>query len=486
MRDLKRLSFCAIIPLFLFISSCESEERVSPKNTDAFLKDIIAIDREEALLLYNGENIDVTQASLSLDNDEIIINSDSSQGINLGELYSSEWRESSYSFFRTELPILKIQTRKNVSIGEEYASSEFALIEKGKLSLSGNLGIKLRGNTSLTFPKKSYRLELWEDEQGQINRDAAVLNMREDDDWLLDGMWNEPLSIRDKSAMEICLSFARVQDVDASDISLGGAREYCELFIDGVYKGLYYIGERLDRKQLKLEKCNDQSDGGELYKAKAWDAAVIAFSLPEFDNNDSYWGGYEIKYPQEVGKYDWQKLKGFIEFFKGNPPDNFENLYPQRVDVDNIIDYFILINVIGAFDNAGNNVFIARKNQSSPYYFVSWDYDTSLGIGINGDPFNLEASFIQHSVSRQLWLSPLFKDKLKSRWENLRVNQLSNEKLISYYQNNHAILMRNKVYEREAMISNLSKSLPDPSAMNYLEETLEQRLAFLDEAIDNL
>lgn len=92
-----------------------------------------------------------------------------------------------------------------------------------------------------------------------------------------------------------------------------------------------------------------------------------SFSFPEYDNSSLFWSGYEVKYPQEGGKYGWQKPNDFITFFKGGLPDNFDDIYPQKTDVDNIIDYFIQINILGAFDNSGNNVYIARKNQSSPY-----------------------------------------------------------------------------------------------------------------------
>ena len=286
--------------------------------------------------------------------------------------------------------------------------------------------------------------------------------------------------------MELWLAYGRLNDDDIEDILLGASREYCELFINGEYKGLYYLGERLDRKQLKLDKCTSSLDGGELYKAKAWDEAVIAFSLPSFDNNSLFWGGYEVKYPQEQGKYDWQKLKELISFFTDNPSNDFEGLYPQKIDVDNLIDYFIQINLIYAFDNAGNNVFIARKNQTSPYYFVSWDYDATLGIGINGDNAAIQDNLISHPVTNRLLSSASFKEKLKMRWNELRSSQLTYETIISYYQNNHSILLKNKVYQREASLPNLDKADPGINAMLYLEETFKERLEYLDEAIGNL
>ncbi|MEM6344485.1 MAG: CotH kinase family protein [Bacteroidota bacterium] len=472
--------------ILLSLLSCKQKRVIPSQKIDTFLDEVIGIDEEAQILLYNGQNIDLTTSSLSLDQEVIVIETDTLNQIALGDPYTSEWRNNTYRFYRTELPILKIQTRENTEISEAYESAQFALIENGLITLKGNLGLKLRGNTSLSFPKKSYRLEFWEDTEGVNNRDVSLLNMRDDDDWLLDGMWNEPLSIRDKSAMELWLSYGRVNDTDKEDIVLGAAREYCELFINGAYKGLYYVGERLDRKQLKLDKCTSPSDGGELYKAKGWDAAVIAFSLPPYDNNNLYWGGYEVKYPQEIGKYDWQNLKEFIAFFIDNLPADFENIYPQKLDTDNLIDYFIQINLLYAYDNAGNNVYIARKNPSSPYYFVSWDYDATLGIGLNGGLFDVQNDFIQHPVTNRLFISPSFKDKLKKRWADLRANQLTFSNIITYYHDNHSILLRNKLYEREAMISQLDKPVPSMESMMYLEETLNERLQYLDDAIKKL
>ena len=451
------------------------------------MEDVVSIDDDEKMLLYNGDDADLLQKKLYLGGNEIVLLVDSTNQISLGKPYNSEWRGSSYTFYRTELPIIKINTRSNRGIHEVHESSQFALIENGQVTLTGDLGIKLRGNTSLSFPKKSYRIELWEDSQGLRNRDASILAMRSDDDWLLDGMWNEPLSVRDKSSMELWLDFGRVHYADTEEgVVLGAAREYCELFINRSYQGLYYIGERLDRKQLKLETYTGPSSEGELYKAKGWDRAVIAFSLPEFDNNTSNWGGYEIKYPEEVGTYDWGKLKEFIEFFKGSISIDFDETYPEKIDVDNIVDYFILVNVLNAYDNTGNNVYVARRNQVSPYYFVSWDFDATLRLDLFGKELTVTDGFLHHAVTRKLIGTTTFRAKLKARWEVLRRGALENDTIKSYYQNNYAKLLRNGVYEREGMVPRLEKAPPDSASMIYLERVLNKRLQYLDEAIEAL
>lgn len=474
-----RLSLWLVL-ILVCCTSCSKDEPVDPAFVNTYLNEVVGVDTADGILLYNGSQ----DPQLSLDGDAIMFDDTVSQ-LTLGERYNTFWQEDSYSFFRTEFPILKIQTTETQGIESEYANARFSIIEAGEITLTGNLGIRLRGNTSLTFPKKSYRLELWEDSQGQINRDASILGMREDDDWLLDGMWNEPLYLRDKSAMELWLGFGRVH-YQNPDVQLGADREYCELFINGSYQGLYYIGERLDRKQLQLEEKTNPSDGGELYKAQGWGEAVGEFSFPEVDNSIPFWGNYSVKYPTDPGSYDWNKLRGFKDFYKNATPETFLANYTERVDVDNLVDYFILINTIYAFDNTGNNIFIAKKDQDSPYFFVSWDFDATLGIGIYGDRVSVIDNADNHRLTRRLLGVEAYKSKLKARWLSLRSTYLSTPNIKAIYRTNHDKLLRNKVYSRESLVLRLERQVPNDDEIAYLNQILDQRLRFLDEYIDSL
>jgi hypothetical protein len=466
--------------------SCSEELSPNQAELDKVATGIFGIDFGEKVLLYNGSDVNPGQEQLLIDGDAIVFDGLTDKA-NIGKQYSTQWRNSSYSFYRIEFPIINIQTRNGQSVGEEYNSSQFDLIDSGRVVLSGNLGIRLRGNTSLTFPKKSYRLEIWEDTKGADNRSVSLLGMRRDDDWLLDGMWNEPLAIRDKSAMELWLSFGRVHyQQQEPDLQLGADRRYCELFINQEYYGLYYIGEQLDRKQLKLETKSGSAGGGELYKAKGWGDAVGGFRLPEIDNSSLFWGNYEVKYPTDPGTYDWAKLKALKTFILKEGTDDFDNEYSERIDVDNIVDYFIFTNLLYAFDNQGNNVFIARRDQTSPYFFVSWDFDATLGLGIFGEEVPVSDNVELHILTKRLLQTIGFRNSLKERWAFLRSGHLQTEKIKAFYRNNYATLLRNNVYEREGVISRLERSIPNASSMLYLERIIDQRLLFLDEYMGGL
>ena len=118
MRVLGIQPFIVVILVFFLFLSCNKTDITDGTSTNTFLEDIIGVDKEERVLLYNGKSIDVTQESLLLDNDEIILDDDTLDQIKLGELYQSAWKDNPYRFFRTELPILKVQTRSGSAIKE--------------------------------------------------------------------------------------------------------------------------------------------------------------------------------------------------------------------------------------------------------------------------------------------------------------------------------------------------------------------------------
>jgi hypothetical protein len=446
---------------------------------------IFGLDREEGILLYNGPDKSPSQEELRIDGD-VIRFPQLPDSLGLGEPIPAEWRDAPYRFYRSELPLLRLDVRAGVEPGADYRSAHYTLVDGGTVTAEGLAAIRLRGNTSLEFPKKSYRLELRE-EDGTSIRDESLLGMRSDDDWLLDGMWNEPLAIRDMSAMEWWLGFGRVHYQDEEpEVQLGADRRYCELFINDRYRGLYYLGERLDRKQLKLAFHRGPGTGGELYKAQGWGEAVGGFTLPPVDNDNLRWGNYEVKYPTEPGTFDWQKLREFVALFKDGTNERIARKMSATVDVDNLVDYFIFTNQLDAFDNQGNNVFIARRNPDSPYYFVSWDFDATLGIGISGQPTVYSDEMLTHLVTGRLLGVPGFREALKERWQQVGNRQIWLEGIFNVYQRNHNLLLRNRIYEREATVAGLERPLPDPAALADLERVLRNRSAAVDDFIFGL
>ena len=144
------------------------------------------------------------------------------------------------------------------------------------------------------------------------------------------------------------------------------------------------MSEQIDRVQLKLKKNTDTEIRGELYKGYTWDDAVL-FNNPDAtpNNNSLTWSGYEYRYPTEI--VDWSNAEELINFVANSTNEEFTADIGNRFDIENLIDYFILLNLARILDNRGKNIYLCRYDKDEPYFFAPWDLDGSWGLLWNGN-----------------------------------------------------------------------------------------------------
>lgn len=359
------------------------------------------------------------------------------------------------------------------------------LFENGEKTFESNIGIELRGLFSQTFPKKSYGIELWKDEAGEDTDSESLLGLRKDDDWILDGLWNEPLRLRDYTAHDLWLKMGRYPYSDQVEVTLGIKRRYCELFVNGSYRGVYYLGERVDRKQLDLK---DYEDGlrGELYKGDGWRPGTLFTGVEPINNNSKFWNGYEFEYPDDVGELDWTNLYNLVNFVVTSDTDDFNEGIFNRVDIQNTADYYIFVNLTYAPDNIGRNMFTAKYDRDSPYFFVAWDMDGSFGNKYDGTRWSYTGNTIGNDFHKKLLESPEFKNELKFRWGSLRNEVVSVETLQGMFQESYQYLNSNGVYQREALDETLPFDSYSETEIDFINSWIAERVTQLDTYFESL
>jgi len=97
----------------------------------------------------------------------------------------------------------------------------------------GRVAIETRGRWSRRFPKKSYRLELREQDGG--NRDAPLLGLPADDDWILYAAYN------DRTLLRNVLVYATARRTGR----YAARTRFVELRLNGRYHGVYVLMEKL-------------------------------------------------------------------------------------------------------------------------------------------------------------------------------------------------------------------------------------------------
>lgn len=400
--------------------------------------------------------------------------------------YLVENNAQQYTLFFSVFPLISIETELEIiDEPKRLATFSYADLEEIQTSL---MGIELRGATSQTYPKKTYDLEFWEDENGEDSQNMQFGNLRNDDDWVLDALYNEPLRLRAYSSHQLWLDIHTPYYLDMEDEAKSGANVmYADLFLNNKYIGIYMLSEQVDKKQLKLKSYNGDIRG-ELYKGDSWTSGNARFNeLPAYDNTNEIWGDYELKLPDSDDAIDWENLYNFTDFVINSSLEDFRNEIPENLKLENAFDYFIFLNLTRATDNTGKNIYTAKYRQEEPYFFVPWDLDGVFGTNWSGNNENITDDILSNGLfDKLIHLTPDIEmgNSIAERWFELRLGVLSNEALNSRLTGNYNLLKDNMVYARESLI--WQNYAYDESSKNYMDTWLLNRLDFLDIYFGNL
>ncbi len=382
-----------------------------------------------------------------------------------------------YNLFFTQLPLIKIQSPGNIP-DEPKVAAQFYYADADQI-LIATIGIERRGGISQSYPKKTYDIEFWEDAETEVSIDVQFGNMRIDDDWILDAMYNEPLRIRSKNAQQLWLDIHQPYYLQEKPNAKSGADvQYVELFLNGRYNGIYMLSEQIDRKLLKVEHF-DGNINGEIYKGVDHGDANNFWDLPDFDNQSRYWAGYEYEYPKVQDTTNWQNLYDFTDFVINSSDTEFEDVW-TKFNYDNYLDYFIFLNVLRATDNAGKNIYTARLNSQSPNFYVPWDLDGCFGTIWDGTYVNITDDILLNGFMSRVIESDVsnYAAEVSNRYFELREGVLHPDSLIGRFSEAYELLKANNIYAREALVF---PNYPfDQESFDYIANWTEERIAFLD------
>lgn len=369
-----------------------------------------------------------------------------------------------YNLVFTTLPLICLDTHGADIIKDKRTSCQFTLFDPlcrlpESLPVFSHLAeIKVRGASASTYPKKAYSVEL-QDESGE-ETDAPLLNLREDGDWILDAMYIDHARMRNRLCTDIWNSFNNVPHKEKEPEAINGTRGYfVEVILNKKYNGLYCFTEKIDRKQLKLKKYDDNYRGLS-YKANTWNT-LLGDGQYDADapKNTLEWNGYESEYPGEENLGGWEYLKDFLEFCSPRYTDNntFAENITRHVHLDNIIDYTLFINAVYALDNAIKNMYLSVYNiqKDSCFFITPWDLDATFGRSYEGSVANLyafdDAIPFSNVLIRRLYDYNVenFKNRLQERWKELRGSCLSVDSVTRRINRYKQLFESSGAFERE-------------------------------------
>ncbi|MBO7647556.1 MAG: CotH kinase family protein [Bacteroidales bacterium] len=295
------------------------------------------------------------------------------------------------------------------------------------LNYDGRIGIELRGSTSQGHSKKPYGLETRMDDD-VTNRNVSLLGMPAENDWVLTPMNDEPSFVRD------CLSYG----LAAAMGRYAPRTHYCEVIVNGDYRGLYFLTEKvkIDSKRVDIVSMDSTDNsfpavsGGFIIKAdKLTGGDVPAWTTPAYD----YWEEVSYIYhnpkPEEItaaqGMYIQQYFDSIAQLVAANNEDAGSG-FPALLDIASFIDYMIMGEMSSNVDIYQKSTFFHKDRCGKLRAGPVWDFNLAYGYdfgsvgrsGYNVLQFDNEDN-TGSDFWHQLYENEQYRCYLFNRWKSL-------------------------------------------------------------------
>ena len=434
---------------------------------------------------------------------------------------SNEFIEEKSSPISSMLQFI-IDTKSKKIIVEPKIPATLIITDSTDTLYNGHIGIELRGSTSqIFFDKKSYGVETWDQNGNDI--DIALAGFPAEEDWIFHGPFSDKSLIRN----------ALIYDLSNKIGQYASRTRFFEMKLNGEFQGTYLLMEKIkrDKNRVDIEKLESNDNDPNLisggYIIKIDKTTGESTSHGDYNEKISFYSKYDpngeegkdkkifflydVPSPEKISKeqkiYIQSYINSFEEALLSNDFSDPKTGYRQFIDVNSFVDFFLLNELSHNPDAYRLSTYMHKKRNGKLKMGPIWDFNIAFG-NVNyckGEDVNNWIFKYNDYCPDDFWLvpfwwskllnDPYFANKVKSRWQGLRQNELSDklifgkiDLLISELETSDAI-KRN--FERWPILGqwiwpNSYVGTTYESEINYLKNWLSQRLTWMDSNIPSL
>jgi len=375
--------------------------------------------------------------------------------------------------FEPNLPLVVVEAKGAINHAQGVPCIISLLTPKGvgvgkSNSIPWTGTMKIHGGVSQGYPKKSYSLTL--------ATPAKLLDLRESAHWLLNA------AFIDRSLMRHKLSYDLFRSLNSKSAArLAVASRFVEVYLNSDYKGAYLLMERTDRQLFQMHP----------FRSNEVSHACIYKAIDHSANFGQPWhAGYEQREPDPLVNPYWQPLDEFDRFVSSSSDQEFfdpQTGIASRLDLDNAIDFHLLVLLTSNLDGITKNFIIARNAPgdglaNTRFFFSPWDYDGTFGRNWDASEVGPTEWLSNHLFDR-LMRDHAYRERFAKRWKELREREFSTATIRGMIEANAHTLgeaaRRNATRWRDA-----SGYYPDRLAfaedVSQMKTWIEARLHWLD------
>ncbi|MFN8393706.1 MAG: CotH kinase family protein [Bacteroidia bacterium] len=215
--------------------------------------------------------------------------------------------------------------------------------------------LRLRGDTSREFPKKSIKLKI--DDKGELPFGRKNLNL------------NAEYLDKTKMRQYLCTRLYHASGQPCYDT------RHVQLYLNGYYQGVYLLVENVEKDFLAKWKL---SESGDLYKATK-DSACLS----HYDNVPALW---EKKGPK--GDSSFLPLEALIAKLNQTPDREYAEMVKKTLNYENMVNAIALNMLIGNRSTYYHNYFMYLSPKPKRWNYLPWDMDNTFVYAERDDPYH--------------------------------------------------------------------------------------------------
>ena len=350
-------------------------------------------------------------------------------------------------FTDSNLPIVVINTSNQTILDDPRIVCDMGIIWNGLGNrnyltdpyndYNAKIAIEIRGSTSQQYPKKSYGLET-QDILGN-NNNVSLLGMPWENDWILYGAYPDKTLMRNEITYSL---FDLMRPYSPRYV-------YCELVIDGQYKGVYTLMERIKRDRNRVEisrldstdNAGDSLTGGYIFKVdKLTGSSNTPWTSP-YQNKLKFL--YHDPEYAELTPTQRNYIKNYVIAFENAVyGPNFKDSvlgYRPYIESESFADFMIMQELGRTVDGYRSSSFMYKDKDSKGGKLncgPMWDFNLSFGnanycdaFDTTGWQYNFANVCSNFSTEPPNWWPRLLQDttfanELQCRWQSLRLTIL--------------------------------------------------------------
>ncbi|MFN8291479.1 MAG: CotH kinase family protein [Chitinophagaceae bacterium] len=419
----------------------------------------------------------------------------------------------------SNLPLIIINTNGQTIVDEPKITADMGIIYNGAgvrnnltdpfNHYNGKIGIELRGQSSQSFPMKSYGIEL-RDNAGN-SQDKSLFGLPKESDWVLYAPFTDKTLMRNFLAY----TFSREMGHWAANC------RFVELVVNNDYKGIYVFMEKIKRgsgrvpvpKLNTTDKSGDAVTGGYIFSIdKEADAWYSAYRPPY--GTAAQFIHFAYVYPKVTAIVQEQKdyLKSYVDSFEtalyNAGYQDKQNGWRRFADEASFLDYFIVNEISRNVDGYRLSAYFYKDRKSNGGKIIAgpvWDYDLAFRNAnyCNGSDIAGWAWHFNMDCTQDFWQIPFwwyhlendtaFQSNLRCRWKQLRQTSLSDTRINTLIDSvvNLTAEARQRHFQRWPVLGQYVWPNPQPIANTYEEEIfylkdwLTRRISWISNNLKN-